>query len=77
MTEPFKTFFNDALINNTGERNPADGLAGWVVWSLGKFVVRRGMHEPERAASAARHDAALQRRIRHPAFHRDASRAVF
>ena len=121
MTEPFKTFFNDALIKHTGaqlkrvwpafdarrfvreagagldalemkaramqiasaleatlpqdferaaslleaalapaplhdapngERNPADGLAGWVVWSLGEFVVRRGMHEPERALQA-------------------------
>ena len=35
-----------------GERNPAEGLAGWVVWSLGEFVVRRGMHEPERALQA-------------------------
>ena len=121
MTEPFKTFFNDALIKHTGAqlkrvwpafdarrfvreagagldalemkaramqiasaleatlpqdferaaglieaalapaplgdepnpaRNAADGLAGWVVWSLGEFVVRRGMHEPERALQA-------------------------
>ena len=26
-----------------------DGLAGWVVWPLGEFVVRRGMDQPQRA----------------------------
>ena len=26
-----------------------DGLSGWVVWSLGEFVVRRGLDEPQRA----------------------------
>ena len=26
-----------------------DGLAGWVVWALGEFVVRRGLGEPQRA----------------------------
>ena len=30
-------------------RSGTAGLAGWVVWSLGEFVVRRGLHEPERA----------------------------
>jgi 3-methyladenine DNA glycosylase AlkC len=30
------------------------GLAGWVVWSLGEFVVRRGMQEPERALHSLR-----------------------
>ncbi len=28
------------------------GLGGWVVWPLGEFVVRRGMHAPERALAA-------------------------
>jgi 3-methyladenine DNA glycosylase AlkC len=28
------------------------GLAGWVVWPLGEFVVRRGMDQPERALRA-------------------------
>jgi 3-methyladenine DNA glycosylase AlkC len=28
------------------------GLAGWIVWSLGEFVVRRGMHAPARALAA-------------------------
>jgi 3-methyladenine DNA glycosylase AlkC len=27
----------------------ANGLAGWVIWSTGEFVVRQGMHAPERA----------------------------
>jgi len=32
---------------------PSDaGLAGWIVWSMGEFVVRRGMAEPERALAA-------------------------
>lgn len=33
-------------------RSNTAGLAGWVVWSLGEFVVRRGMDEPERALHA-------------------------
>jgi 3-methyladenine DNA glycosylase AlkC len=33
-------------------REPADGLAGWVVWPLGEFVARRGIGEPERALRA-------------------------
>lgn len=28
------------------------GLAGWSVWPMGEFVVRRGMDEPERALAA-------------------------
>jgi 3-methyladenine DNA glycosylase AlkC len=30
-------------------RSGPDGLAGWVVWPLGEFVVRRGMASPQRA----------------------------
>jgi 3-methyladenine DNA glycosylase AlkC len=30
-------------------RSGADGLAGWVVWPLGEFVVRRGIDSPRRA----------------------------
>lgn len=30
-------------------RSGADGLAGWVVWPLGEFVVRRGADAPQRA----------------------------
>ena len=35
-------------------RISAAGLAGWVIWSVGEFVVRRGMQEPERALQALR-----------------------
>jgi 3-methyladenine DNA glycosylase AlkC len=28
------------------------GLAGWIVWSMGEFVARRGMAQPERALAA-------------------------
>jgi 3-methyladenine DNA glycosylase AlkC len=28
------------------------GLAGWIIWSMGEFVVRRGMAQPERALAA-------------------------
>lgn len=32
---------------------PSDaGLAGWIVWSMGEFVVRRGIAQPERALAA-------------------------
>jgi 3-methyladenine DNA glycosylase AlkC len=30
-------------------RSGPSGLAGWVVWPLGEFVVRRGIDQPERA----------------------------
>ncbi len=30
------------------------GLAGWVIWSTGEFVVRQGMHAPERALISLR-----------------------
>ncbi len=30
-------------------RNPADGLAGWVVWPLGMYVARHGIDAPARA----------------------------
>jgi 3-methyladenine DNA glycosylase AlkC len=30
------------------------GLAGWVIWSTGEFVVRQGMHAPERALASLR-----------------------
>jgi 3-methyladenine DNA glycosylase AlkC len=30
------------------------GLAGWVIWSAGEFVVRQGMHMPERALTSLR-----------------------
>ena len=33
-------------------RTTEAGLAGWVVWSLGEFVVRRGMRSPARALAA-------------------------
>ena len=33
-------------------RSGPQGLAGWVVWPLGEFVVRRGAEQPERALRA-------------------------
>ncbi len=33
----------------TGEAGDADGLRGWVVWSLAEFVARRGMDDVPRA----------------------------
>jgi hypothetical protein len=30
----------------------ATGITGWTLWSAGEFIVRRGMHEPERALAA-------------------------
>lgn len=30
------------------------GLAGWALWPVGEFVVRAGMHEPERALALLR-----------------------
>jgi 3-methyladenine DNA glycosylase AlkC len=32
-----------------GPGGAADGLAGWIVWPLGEYVVRRGMDQPQRA----------------------------
>jgi 3-methyladenine DNA glycosylase AlkC len=31
-----------------------DGLAGWIGWPLGEFVVRRGLHHPQRALRVLR-----------------------
>jgi 3-methyladenine DNA glycosylase AlkC len=31
------------------ERARATGMSGWVIWSVGEFVVRRGMHDVPRA----------------------------
>jgi 3-methyladenine DNA glycosylase AlkC len=31
-----------------------EGIAGWVIWSTGEFVVRRGMQEPARALQSLR-----------------------
>jgi 3-methyladenine DNA glycosylase AlkC len=33
-------------------RSGPDGLAGWVVWPLGEYVVRRGQSSPQRALQA-------------------------
>jgi 3-methyladenine DNA glycosylase AlkC len=33
-------------------RTSAAGLAGWIIWSMGEYVVRRGMQHPERALAA-------------------------
>jgi 3-methyladenine DNA glycosylase AlkC len=30
------------------------GLAGWIIWSTGEFVVRQGIHAPERALASLR-----------------------
>lgn len=30
------------------------GLAGWIVWSLGEYVARRGLHDPARALRCLR-----------------------
>jgi 3-methyladenine DNA glycosylase AlkC len=35
-----------------GLRTSTAGLAGWIVWSMGEFVVRRGLVQPERALAA-------------------------
>jgi 3-methyladenine DNA glycosylase AlkC len=32
----------------------SEGLAGWVIWSTGEFIVRRGMAQPERAMKSLR-----------------------
>ena len=40
--------------NLGGMRIGPAGLAGWVIWSLGEFVVRRGQDQPERALEALR-----------------------
>jgi 3-methyladenine DNA glycosylase AlkC len=39
-------FVNEEL---GGMHTTQAGLAGWVIWSTGEFVVRHGMHAPERA----------------------------
>jgi 3-methyladenine DNA glycosylase AlkC len=31
-----------------------EGIAGWVIWSTGEFVVRRGLTQPERAMKSLR-----------------------
>jgi 3-methyladenine DNA glycosylase AlkC len=33
----------------SAQRCSDDGLAGWILWPVGEFVARRGLHEPERA----------------------------
>ncbi len=35
-----------------GFRTSADGLAGWICWSLGEYVARRGLEQPERGLRA-------------------------
>ena len=38
-----------------GEMRISDaGLAGWVLWPVGEFIVRAGLHAPERALAALR-----------------------
>lgn len=39
----------DELSHHTTEH---EGLAGWILWPAGEFVVRRGMQTPERALQA-------------------------
>lgn len=36
------------------QRTNDEGLAGWITWSMGEFVVRRGMETPERALETLR-----------------------
>jgi 3-methyladenine DNA glycosylase AlkC len=33
-------------------RTTAAGLAGWIIWSMGEYVVRRGLPHPQRALAA-------------------------
>lgn len=40
---------DDELSHHTTEH---EGLAGWILWPAGEFVVRRGMQSPERALQA-------------------------
>jgi hypothetical protein len=40
--------------NLAGLRTGEAGLAGWVMWPLGEFVVRRGMASPTRALRVLR-----------------------
>ncbi len=42
-------FADDQLSHHSGEH---DGLAGWILWPVGEFVVRRGMQSPERSLQA-------------------------
>jgi 3-methyladenine DNA glycosylase AlkC len=37
-----------------GAADPAQGLAGWILWSVGEFVARRGQDDPVRALETLR-----------------------
>jgi 3-methyladenine DNA glycosylase AlkC len=39
-------------IDGVASARQGAGLAGWIVWPLGEFVARRGIHHPERALRA-------------------------
>lgn len=39
-------FAEDQLSHHSGEH---EGLAGWILWPVGEYVVRRGMQSPERS----------------------------
>ncbi len=43
------SFAEDQLSHH---RTANQGLAGWILWPVGEFVVRRGMHSPERSLKA-------------------------
>ncbi len=48
LAPPFTTEDLAPMHTNT------EGLAGWVIWSTGEFIVRRGMAQPERAMKSLR-----------------------
>jgi 3-methyladenine DNA glycosylase AlkC len=39
----------DAVMSEAAQATTREGLSGWILWSVGEYVARRGVHEPERA----------------------------
>jgi len=39
----------DAVMTEAAQATAREGLSGWILWPVGEYVARRGVHEPERA----------------------------